>query len=526
MANIILFTDIAPKTLTPTDLDIGLEFYARPAGAYVLASWLRTLGYTVLVVPNTLNITKNGIFDFISRNDNDLLWVGLSTTFFSSYGTDLIEYRRKWNSLTDHLFDKSDLYRLDTSDNKNKRTELVWGASELNSISDFLAEHYPNVPLILGGSFITRSPNGGLTNLRPNIFLVSGNAELYVQKISDDLLNSRGISVELVNNTEYDTTGFKTSKLIYTPNDFIDPDEWIPVEISRGCAFNCAYCSYDKKNTTENYKIDTLREELIRNYELHGTTKFMILDDLYNDDPDKVKILYDKVWSQLPFKAEWISYIRLDLLWAYPETAEIIKNSGCKLASFGIETLHDSAGKKVGKGLGKARILETLAFLKEVWKDDIVRFGLFIAGLPLEPKESIIETIDWLQQTDLLHGYEFYPHWIVPPTMLDKLLIQSAISKDNEKYGITWDKQGWTNSVGMNYTIACELAKDAMSKRPNGFSLGKGNYTGARAMGLSHPEALALRHEKEFNSMMASLLKKQSEKIDIRLNNIFNITGQ
>ena len=81
--------------------------------------------------------------------------------------------------------------------------------------------------------------------------------------------------------------------------------------------------------------------------------------------------------------------MRLDMLWADPDSAEIIRDSGCKFAQFGIETLHNVAGRKVGKGLGRDRILETLERLKPLWKDDVLVSAGFIAGLPFEPIESI-----------------------------------------------------------------------------------------------------------------------------------------
>ena len=73
----------------------------------------------------------------------------------------------------------------------------------------------------------------------------------------------------------------------------------------------------------------------------------MLVDDLYNDGKKKVRELYDKVWSKLPFDVEWTSYMRLDMFWADPESIEIVKASGARAGNFGIETLHNKAGAKV-----------------------------------------------------------------------------------------------------------------------------------------------------------------------------------
>ncbi len=528
MANIILFTDIAPKSVLGSDQKSSLLYSSRPAGPYVLASWLRSLGYSVLVVPHSFSISKKGLFGYILRNSKDLLWVGLSTTFMSAWGIELTQYRERWHTLDENLCGNELLFKSNGELAKTTPSELVWGVDELNSIAEFLEINFEDVPLILGGSFVTHFTNANLniSALSKKVYLVPGNAEMYVKTISERLTNKMGMPIELVDNYAYDYVAFKITPLIYTDDDFIEPNEWIPFEVSRGCAFNCAYCGYDKKNTRDNYKIETLRDEIIKNYESYGVTKFAILDDLYNDSPDKVKILYDKVWSKLPFKPEWVSYMRLDLLWAYPETAEIIKESGCKFASFGIETLHDLAGKKVGKGLGKARIIETLTSLKEVWGDDVYRHGLFIAGLPFEPIESIKETINWVQTTDLIHGYEFFPHFIASPSMRDRLTVISSIGKDNEKYGITWNKDGWVNSAGVTLSIATKLAKEALAGSPNGTSFTKTDFTGMRSLGLSTSEIIELRKKPEYNTVMASLLEMQDAKIKNRLFKIFNVTDK
>jgi radical SAM superfamily enzyme YgiQ (UPF0313 family) len=525
MANIILFTDRAPRNYTFNQVGIGLEYYNRPAGAYVLASWLRKHGYSVLVVPHSIKLTLNGVKDFISRNDKDLLWVGISTTFFTVRYGNLDKYRSAWHTSPEMFCSQKDLF----DNNKSqwpKGTELAWSNGELNAIGDFLNKKYPEVPLIVGGAWITELKNGNLQNLRTNIYTIPGNAELYVKKVSEDLKNKKGISVELVSNVEFDNKDFITNSIDYTDHDFVDPTEWLGVEVSRACAFNCAYCTYDRKSTTDNYKVEALRDELIRNYEIHGVKQFALLDDLYNDDPDKVKILYDKVWSKLPFKAEWVSYLRLDLFWSFPETAEYVKASGCRLGAFGIETLNDKAGKKVGKGLGKKRLLETLEMLKQVWGDEVIRTAFFISGLPYEPKESIEETVEWMQKTDLIHTYDVTPHWITPPD--HKLFVNrlSPISKDYDKYGITWNEQGWVNNVGVTWTDAQELAYRAMSAKPNGFSLGLGPYPDIRAMGFSHQQAINLNRDPNFESIMKERLIEQGNKIDQRLKNIFNITGQ
>jgi hypothetical protein len=178
------------------------------------------------------------------------------------------------------------------------------------------------------------------------------------------------------------------------------------------------------------------------------------------------------------------------MFWADPESAEIILASGAKCGSFGIETLNNVAGKKVGKGLGKTRILETLTHLKEAWGDEIIINGNFVAGLPGEPVDSIIESIEWSISTDLIHSASWMPLFIAPPSLLHNKSNLSKIDSDNEKYGFTWDKKTWKNNVGVTFTIADELIAEYYENEYQRYRIHFGTYCDLRNLDLSHQEVV------------------------------------
>jgi hypothetical protein len=308
---------------------------------------------------------------------------------------------------------------------------------------------------------------------------------------------------DLPSNDDYDLTGFKHSFIEYTNDDFVESHEWLPIEISRGCAFKCAFCNYDMKGVTDNYvDPDYLREQILAMYEKHGTTKFVIMDDLYNDDRKKVKDLYERCWSQLPFKPELSGYLRLDLIWNRPDQARLILDSGWRAASFGIETLHDKAGRTVGKGVGKRRIIETLEMVKEIWQDQLLIHGFFIAGLPHEPMESLLETDAWLEETDLIHAVIWHYLEVAKDDSprLSKLERASAISKDNDKYGYKFiDIQEWVSNSGVSFSQAASFVQKANLTKINLFFT---RYADMRALGMPHEEILDIcKHADHFRGL-------------------------
>lgn len=525
MANVILFTANAPRQMFFEDKVFCFEHTTYPAGAYAIASHLRQRGYSVLVIPYCLQLSFKGVQKIINDHQKDLLWVGVSTTLMSIRASSTQLYREHWHSIDNDIVDTQLLFD-DTYSRLNKANEVVWGSQELNAIANYIQHNY-DIPLIIGGAWLSYIANGNFQQLQKNIHLVSGNAEKYAEELTQTLAFGKKNDLPLfVDNNHYDNTDFFQSKYTWTNSDLLESNDWVPLEISRGCAFNCAYCTYDKKSTPDAFKNpDVIRNELIELYEKYGITKYILMDDLYNDSKNKVRQMYDRVWSRLPFKPEWTSYLRLDMIWSDPDSAKIIQESGCRIGSFGIETMHDKAGKKVGKGLGKKRIIETLEFLKRTWKDDVLVATFFIMGLPEEPEESMLQTAEWLKTTDLVYSYKMEPLWITPPEHKSFVLKINPMSNDYDKYGITWtENEGWKNSLGITYKRANEISEMCVKNAPM-INLQFSNYPEFRTMGLSHDEIVALKYNhRKFGEVMSNGCQTLQHKINHRVKKFLEIT--
>lgn len=517
MANIILFTDRTPLTQIINGEAHHFERYSRPAGAYKVATTLRKQGYTVTVIPNCMRLSLSAIKRVISNNSQDLIWVGLSTTFFTIKSKFVNEYRTSW-------LNEPEFVDLTILNNGNiigdGVTQLAWGTFELNYIAEYLKQF--NSQLVLGGTWVTQIKDGSLDLNKTNVKIITGQSEDYIVDFTHALRQNQAVPFQLTSTGEQE---FKFSSIDYLETDYVSANEWLSLEISRGCSFKCAYCNYDHKGKSDTTKnVRALRDELIRNYEQWGVTNYHLLDDLYNDSEYKIKMLYDEVWSKLPFTPNWVSYLRLDLIWSDPESAKWIEASGCKLGSFGIETLHNVAGRKVGKGLGKERILETLTLLKDTWQDRVLVNALMIAGLPHEPYEHIVETIDWIQTTDLIDSYWYQPLWVTPPDHRSFVLQQNDMSQNYEKYELTWGPDGWINNVGVTFKSASELAMSAMKNRyNNSFPVDLQEYPELRTCGFTHEQLADKNFARLLNQDSANRNQSINHMITNRLAKILSI---
>jgi hypothetical protein len=219
MANIILFTDNPPRNNGSEEMPLILNYQTRTAGAYAIASHLRRLGYSVLVVDYCVTFTFNGVKKIIDDNKTDLLWVGLSTTFFSFLGQGLDSYRHQWRELPDLYFNDATKALSDSDSNMPPRHEdkkgrdLIWSTQELNLIADHCQEHY-QIPLVVGGAYTSSMKDGNLSGLKKNIHLVTGRAELFVEEFTHALKNKKIDNLPyLVNNDKFDDIIFKKCKL-------------------------------------------------------------------------------------------------------------------------------------------------------------------------------------------------------------------------------------------------------------------------------------------------------------------------
>jgi hypothetical protein len=525
MAHAIIFTDRAPVTRMFDDIKFTSAFYSYPAGAYKIASVLREQGLDVLVVPNCLSLSFAGVKHIIEQNSNNLLWVGISTTFLTIDSSHIQVYRDLWTTTDKHYVDTDIMF--DKVDSYGGVQELAWFTKEIGRISFWLDRNY-HVPLVLGGSWVTRVKDGNLTHLHQNTQIVKGYAETWTLEFTKQQLSNKNQVARLeIDNHTYDDVDFKSSKIHWDKTDFISPNDWLPLEVARGCAFSCHYCDYPRRSNFDSYKnAEALKQELVRNYEEFGVTRYLLVDDLYNDSRDKVRILYDKVWSQLPFKPEWASYMRLDMFWADPESIEIVRESGARIGSFGIETLHDRAGKGVGKGLGRERILQTLTNLKQSWGDQVLVCANFIAGLPLEPLDSIKETMAWCLETDLLYSYAWNPMNISNSARIeiasDKKYLHK-ITQNNHKYEIKWlTHDNWVNSQGVTWEQADQLVMDHMSKVPHGIKVNFTDYVDLRMSGLDHNDIVGLKSGATQRVKLITAVDTIRSRIRSRLESVVN----
>lgn len=418
--NVILFTDIADTA-----------GYGKYAGTYKLATEIRAAGYTCQVIDNFswLGVDKLKLLidKFIT---NETLLVGFSCTLNEKRINGIVQH---WGITNDEFYPLLEYIR-----NKNKKIVTCAGGSRVTSNSD-----WPGID-----------------------YVVLNKGDIAILKLLDHVTKDTELKTtsnkysKIVNGDDYFYTQekFNCSKVIYEQNDIILHGESLPMEIARGCIFSCAYCHFDligKRIGDWTKDPETIKSEMIRNYELFGTTHYMFSDELINESLPKLDMLANAI-AQLPFKIRYTSYARVDMIHRYPEMRELLLESGAVSLAFGIETFNAKAGKAVGKGMDPNKIKQTLHYCREKWRDKIITSSNFIVGLPGETEESIWETVDYLvSDNSPLDVFGFLPLFIREG---EDGRPGSKIDADPAKFGYTLDQGKWSSN-NMSYNEAVNLTR-------------------------------------------------------------------
>lgn len=405
----------------------------RYIGPYQLGHWLEKHGYSYQVIDFIINgrtnyYTVDELVEITEQFiDDDTKVVGISSTFLYNYVANTNKYEN--GSLPPLLHDA-----------------LV-----------IIKEKHPQVKFVLGGN-TAESFSTETTKLFDGI--VVGLAEdimLELMQFYDNKRDEPKFRRPLPHKTKFYYADDVQNKIFdiqlgdhtWYEKDCIVPGEALPLEISRGCIFKCRFCHYpllgrSKFDYTRN--MECIRQEIIENYNKWGTTCYYLLDDTFNDTPQKVKDFRDMSLS-LPFKINFVCYLRLDLLERFPETIHWLKEAGLFGTQFGIESMHPAASKHIGKGFnGTPKAKEFLVkLMNEYWNNEVLILTSMIAGVPEETEESLLESANWLIDNNVTH-------WRFEPLRISKYenskVFVSEWSKNSENWGFVWPENStdWINT--------------------------------------------------------------------------------
>ncbi len=168
---------------------------------------------------------------------------------------------------------------------------------------------------------------------------------------------------------------------------------------SRGCPFRCIFCSARQMSGFK-YRYRSAKnvlEEWDLLAERYGARQVLILDDNFLVNRQRtIDICNGLIERGYHKRIVWTAAGRADQV--DQELCNLMKEAGCVLLSFGVESGSERLLELINKGLKKERIIRAVKMAK---KAGLLVRGTLILGLPTETYQESIETIEFAKSLGL-----------------------------------------------------------------------------------------------------------------------------
>jgi hypothetical protein len=421
---------------------------ARAVGAYKIASALRNEGYSVFVLNNFTHFIRKGNINQVLDKliGENTLWAGFSSSLYMRKAKDVVRKKHSRDTIRKNIL-------------------WTWPIEDeaIKDLTDYVRSK--GVKTVYGGVMDTKRAE----DVKDCIdYYIVGMAEVPAIDLTRDLRENKEVNYNKELGTtphiiDYDTKGdlfdFRNSEINYIPEDFWGPEDAMGIEFGRGCIFRCKFCAYPligKKKGDKSFLRckERIKEELLLNYELYGTTKYVIIDDTFNEQTEKLEIVAEAIEETGIKDLQFSAFIRIDLVAAFPEQIDLLRRINVCAWFLGVESLNLEAAKAIGKGCTREKIFDTIEQSKIAFDYKLSVFGSFIIGLPKDTKQTIQHWTQILfQRKDLFDSFSFSPL---------ELGTASVLSQNAEFYGYdvnnednTWKNKDWDSDQAIS--LASEL---------------------------------------------------------------------
>jgi radical SAM superfamily enzyme YgiQ (UPF0313 family) len=282
------------------------------------------------------------------------------------------------------------------------------------------------IPVVMGGPHVTFMAEEALEHAD---FVIRGEGEQTLMAFIDAWEKGAGFSGipnlsyrvngEVVHNPlrlflmDLDQIPFPDFSLLKSSKRGIAGGKTIPVQTSRGCPFDCSFCSvtgmFGKKyrfRSTQN-----ILEELKRYNDRKNSIFFY--DDNFAANPQRTKELCEgMIREKLRFR--WTTQVRADVA-KDEELVRLMKEAGCHTVYIGFESVNEESLKAMKK---RQTVEEIVSAVKVLRKHRINIHGMFVYGFDEDDWQTVKETVRFAKRARLtstqfliltpLPGSEFY----------------------------------------------------------------------------------------------------------------------
>ena len=187
----------------------------------------------------------------------------------------------------------------------------------------------------------------------------------------------------------------------------------VPVQTSRGCPFDCSFCSVTGMFGRK-YRFRSTANviEELRRYDRHGNAVFFY-DDNFAADRERTKDLL-RAMIRERFRFEWTTQVRADVA-RDVELVRLMKKAGCHTVYIGFESVNPGSLDAMKK---KQTVADLVRAVRVLRRQRIHIHGMFVLGFDEDDWKTVKKTLRFAKKARLsttqfliltpLPGSEFY----------------------------------------------------------------------------------------------------------------------
>jgi len=341
------------------------------------------------------------------------------------YEVDAAEKRDTTDMDFSHEHQKLELYRKAVNDDNNPIWSEIIGTVEKHDpdvigitsmttkiasclkTAEILKDRFPDVPLVIGGPHATLLPDQlfkadfidyvmrgeSERSIVQFISYVKGDLELkdvnnltYRDRLGKIIHNKAGKPIEYLDEIPFPNRDSLLYKKNYSSEDFGI------IMATRGCPFNCTYCSHIFGRKVRKRSIGNVVEEIGLIRRKHGCMQFSFKDDTFTVDKKWVSGLCQAL-IDADLDINWDCTTRVDTI--DEQLIQLMKKAGCNEVRIGVETGCQKILDETKKGITFEQIRNTTMMLN---RNRMLWTGYFMYGLPTETIEDIRSTYRFMRE--------------------------------------------------------------------------------------------------------------------------------
>lgn len=386
-------------------------------------------------------------------------------------------------------------------------------------ICAFLKEHYPQLPIILGGPQVTFSDVETLEKCNCDIVIRNRGEKKIIDLLSiiksntyNKLAEIDGISFrkgnEIIRTKEELTFNID---MLPTPQYGVYHEQkyWIVPEnccyknfqtfldvvvsdndffiTGRGCPYNCNFCVEGNIHSKYMFRsIGNVKKDLKRYLSVTKNKHILFADDTFTSSPSRVNELCEviKELQKEEHYFTWFAEGRVDVLSNNPDLIGIMYDAGLRKLQLGIESGRQETLDAYNK---KITLLQIENVIKETSKYEwLAVHGNIMMANPKESFEEYLPTIDFFEKLLVLSKFKLDVGvaYLAP-------FVGTPIRTDPDKFGIELLVDDFEFNSSAMGSIACKSNKMTLSE-----TYALRNYTYSRLMSFLRSKVFELGKEK------------------------------